>query len=52
MIDANEIAILLAKKNAIDRGNAEALNMGSYDRWIADALELLLRIAIEAGKPR
>ena len=38
-----EIAALLAHKAEIDRRNAETLNMGSYERWTADAIEALLK---------
>ena len=38
-----DIAALLAQKEELDRRNTDALNMASYDRWIADALEALLR---------
>ena len=40
---ADEIAALLARKQELDQRNEGALNMASYDRWIADALEALLK---------
>ena len=41
---ANEIEILLAHKAELDRRNNDALNLAvPYDRWIADALEALLK---------
>ena len=44
-----DIAVLLAQKEELDRRNTDALNMASYDRWIADALEALLKtIAIKS----
>ena len=39
----NEIAALLARKQELDQRNEGALNMLSYDRWVADALEALLK---------
>ena len=46
-----DIAALLAQKEELDRRNTDALNMASYDRWIADALEALLRTEQEAVAP-
>ena len=43
-----DIAALLAQKEELDRRNTAALNMASYERWIADALEALLRTEQEA----
>jgi len=40
---AAKIEALLASKSDLDRRNAETLNMGSYERWTADALEALLK---------
>ena len=40
---ADEIAALLARKQELDQRNEGALNMASYDRWVADALEALLK---------
>jgi hypothetical protein len=37
------IAALLAHKAELDRRNTDALNLVPYDRWIADALEALLK---------
>ena len=37
------IAVLLAHKAELDRRNTDALNLVPYDRWIADALEALLK---------
>jgi hypothetical protein len=39
----NEITTLLSRKQELDQRNEGALNMAPYDRWIADALEALLR---------
>ena len=44
-----DIAALLAQKEELDRRNTDALNMASYDRWIADALAALLRTEQEAS---
>jgi hypothetical protein len=40
---------MLARKRELERINKSANNMVGYDRWIADALELILRI--ELGRP-
>lgn len=46
---ANEIEILLAHKAEIDRRNTDKADAASYERWIADALEALLKtIAVKA----
>jgi hypothetical protein len=48
---ANEIEILLAHRAEIDRRNTDALNLVPYDRWIADALEALLKtVALRAAQ--
>jgi len=47
----DEIAILLAHKEALDQRNTQALNMGSYERWIADALEALLKTIVVKLQP-
>ena len=46
-----DIAVLPAQKEELDRRNTDALNMASYDRWIADALEALLRTEHVAAMP-
>ena len=44
-----EIDKLIIRKEELDQRNEGALNMVSYDRWIADALEALLKtIAVKA----
>lgn len=52
----DEIATLLRRKDEIGRRSTAALtmNMAGYDRWIADALELLLvrASAEEAGEKK
>jgi hypothetical protein len=42
----DEIADLLAQKEEIDRRNTETLATGAYERWIADALEALLKTIV------
>jgi hypothetical protein len=42
-----EIGTLLARKEAIDQNNKLANNMESYDVWLANAVELLLRAELE-----
>jgi hypothetical protein len=43
----------LERKRRIDRDNASANNMASYDRWLVDAVELLLQIELERrGNPK
>jgi len=37
----------LERKRRIDRDNATTNNMASYDRWLVDAVELLLQIELE-----
>jgi hypothetical protein len=41
---------LLQRKNDIDYKNLNALNYVSYDRWLIDAIEALLRIELERQK--
>jgi hypothetical protein len=41
---------LLQRKNDIDYKNLNALNYVSYDRWIIDAIEALLKIELERQK--
>jgi hypothetical protein len=43
----NEIVALLRQKQELDLRNDEALGMASYDRWMAEALAALLRLAEE-----
>jgi hypothetical protein len=40
------IAITLQRKQRLDRKNQVANNMASYDRWLIDAVELLLQLAL------
>ena len=50
----NEIATLLSRKQELDQRNEGALNMASYERWTADALESLLRsiaVKVAAAQP-
>ena len=48
-----QIAEMLKRKREIDLRNADALNMASYDRWLVDAIEMLLMAASEAAaRPR
>ena len=43
----------LERKRRIDRDNAGANNMAGYDRWLVDAVELLLQIELERrGNPK
>jgi hypothetical protein len=37
---------MLARKRELERLNMTANNMIPFDRWIADALELILRIEL------
>ena len=48
MADATIIAKLIIQKKDLERRNTAALNMASYERWIADALAALLRTEQEA----
>jgi hypothetical protein len=45
-----EISLLLARKEGIDKNNKLANNMNSYDMWLANAVELLLRAELERQK--
>ena len=50
----NEITTLLSRKRELDQRNEGALNMASYERWTADALEALLRsvaVKVAAAQP-
>ena len=47
---AQQIMSMLTEKSTLDAVNANANNMASYDRWIADAVTLLLRIELERQK--
>jgi len=47
---AQEITVLLARKDAIDRNNERANNMESYAGWFVSAIELLLRAELERQK--
>jgi hypothetical protein len=38
---------LLRRKQQLDRQNEQSNNMTSYDRWLADAIEVLLRMGID-----
>lgn len=50
---AQEITVLLARKDAIDCNNERANNMESYAGWFTSAIELLLRAELERqGSPR
>jgi hypothetical protein len=42
-----EIDAMLAEKQQLDAGNLSVNNMLSYDRWVVDAIELLLRIELD-----
>jgi len=44
---AQQITVLLARKDAIDRNNERANNMESYAGWFVGAIELLLRAELE-----
>jgi hypothetical protein len=46
----DEIAELLKRKQQIDASLLATNRMVSYDRWSVDAMELLLRIALEQEK--
>lgn len=57
MTTRDQIIKALEKKQEIDQHNAQAAGMGSmsYESWMVEAMELLLRIAVEqlqaSGKP-
>jgi hypothetical protein len=41
---------LLQRKSAMDYQNLNSMNMVSYDRWMIDAIEALLKIELERQK--
>jgi hypothetical protein len=47
------VRMALERKRRIDDSNANTNNMASYDRWLVDAVELLLQIELERrGNPK
>ena len=46
----DDIAALLRQKQQLDQDGEQANNMVSYDRWAFEAMELLLRVALEQEK--
>jgi hypothetical protein len=41
------IVSTLERKRRIDKQNTKANNMAGYDRWLVDAVELLLQIELQ-----
>jgi hypothetical protein len=41
------IVSALERKRRIDKQNTKANNMAGYDRWLVDAVELLLQIELQ-----
>jgi len=41
------VRIALERKRRLDRDNSKAMELVEYDRWLVDAVELLLQIELE-----
>lgn len=50
----DKVAELLQRKQQLDRLHAQTNNLSGYDEFVTEALELLLRLALEraASSPR
>lgn len=48
----DQIAEMLKRKQTMDQQNVAAMSMVPYDKWVADAVELLLMLASEAAARR